>query len=51
MLANVVIAVPRGTRDTRDRSAFPDFEGGELTFEQHLPMAGTSSDPDVSKAE
>ena len=36
------------TEDQRDRSAFPNFEGGGLTFEQHLPTVGSSSDPNVS---
>lgn len=34
--------------DKRDRIPFPNFEGGSLTFEEHLPVAGTATDPNVS---
>lgn len=42
------LELPERTKDTRDRTAFPSFEGGSLTFEEHLPMAGTTKDPNVS---
>ncbi|KAL6716429.1 hypothetical protein ACLMJK_005996 [Lecanora helva] len=42
--------VPERTRDSRDSSAFPDFEAGQLTFEEHLPAVGTISHPDVGLA-
>lgn len=42
------VGIPEQMKDRRDRDAFPDFEGGSLPFEQHLPKAGTSIEPNVS---
>ncbi len=42
------LEIPNQTKDQRDRDAFPDFEGGGLPFEHHLPTAGTSLEPNVS---
>lgn len=37
---------PRCTMDTRDRTAFPDYEApGQLTFEESLPSAGSQVEP------
>jgi len=47
LLLTIIVRIPPQTNDTRDRSAFPNFEGDLTAFEFILPKIGTSTEINV----